>query len=203
MPNLFENVICPESRCLFYIKYTLPPDIGNLQSLQFLNLLPSTTGLGLPILEELHLAINELSGPIPTSISNASELIYLHLLNNSFAGFIPDTLGNLRYLKVLDLSHDNLSSKTSSPELSFLPSLTNCKHLERLIFDDNPLISGELPISVGNLSASLTLFYVSLCNMKGNIPSEIGNLSKLLWLGLDHNDFTGTIPPTIGRLREP
>ncbi|XWS10865.1 hypothetical protein CRYUN_Cryun38cG0034700 [Craigia yunnanensis] len=213
---------------------TIPPEIGNLQSLQFLNLvnnsftgsippsifnistlrsialmynrfsgqLPSTTGLGLPILEELHLAVNELSGPIPTSISNASELIIIQLLNNSFSGFIPDTIGNLRYLKILDLSHNNLSSKPSSPELSFLPSLTNCKHLERLIFDDNPLISGELPISVGNLSASLTLFYASLCNIKGNIPSEIGNLSKLLWLGLDHNDFTGTIPPTIGRLRE-
>ncbi|XWS27385.1 hypothetical protein CRYUN_Cryun26dG0110600 [Craigia yunnanensis] len=71
-----------------------------------------------------------------------------------------------------------------------------------MIFDDNLLINGELLIFVGNLSCSLTLFYASHCNIKGNIPSEIGNLSKLLWLGLDHNDLTGTIPTTIGRLRE-
>ncbi|MBA0792031.1 hypothetical protein Gohar_016560 [Gossypium harknessii] len=55
---------------------------------------------------------------------------------------------------------------------------------------------------MGNLSASLTLFYASHCNIKGSIPGEIENLSKLLWLGFDHNDFTGTIPATLGRLRE-
>ncbi|KAG4161278.1 hypothetical protein ERO13_D01G044700v2 [Gossypium hirsutum] len=164
--------------------------------------LPSTAGLGLPKLEGLYLELNELSGPIPTFISNASNLIFLQLTNNSFSGTVPDTFGNLKYLQRLDLGHNNLSSKPSSPVLSFLSSLTSCKSLEVLIFDDNPLINGELPVSVGNLSASLTLFYASHCNIKGSIPGEIGNLSKLFWLGLDHNDFTGTIPATLGRLRE-
>ncbi|XP_021287639.1 putative receptor-like protein kinase At3g47110 [Herrania umbratica] len=188
----------------------IPPSIFNISTATSIGLgfnrfsgqLPSTTGLGLPKLEELHLAINELSGPIPISISNASQLINLQLLNNSFSGVIPDTLGNLRYLKLLDLSHNNLSSNPSSPELSFLSSLTNCKELNKLTFDGNPLIRGELPAAVGNLSASLTLFYASLCNVKGSIPREIGNLTRLLWLGLDHNDLTGKIPTTIGRLRD-
>ncbi|XVF79024.1 hypothetical protein PTKIN_Ptkin14bG0186200 [Pterospermum kingtungense] len=188
---------------------SIPPSIFNISTLRFIGLhfnrfsgqLPSTTGLRLPKLQELHLAINELSGPIPPSLTNATQLVHIQLLNNSFSGFIPDTFGNLRYLKRLDLSHNNLSSRPSSPELSFLRSLTNCKDLEALIFDGNPLISGELPTSIGNLSASLTLFYASLCNIKGNIPSEIGNMRKLLWLGLDHNDLTGTIPTTMGRLR--
>ncbi|XP_022717346.1 probable LRR receptor-like serine/threonine-protein kinase At3g47570 [Durio zibethinus] len=188
----------------------IPPSIFNISTARYIVLafnrfsgqLPSTTGLGLPNLQMLHLGLNELSGPIPISISNATQLIQLHLLNNSFSGIIPDTLGNLRHLQRLDLSHNNLSSNPSSRELSFLLSLTNCKDLDELIFDDNPLVSGELPISVGNLSASLTLFYGSLCNIKGNIPSEIGNLSNLVWLGFDHNNLTGPIPPTIGGLRD-
>ncbi|XP_022717801.1 probable LRR receptor-like serine/threonine-protein kinase At3g47570 [Durio zibethinus] len=188
----------------------IPPSIFNISTARFISLafnrfsgqLPSTTGLGLPNLRELSLALNELSGPIPISISNATQLILLQLPNNSFSGIIPDTLGNLRYLQRLDLSHNNLSSNPSSRELSFLPSLINCKDLEQLTFDDNPLISGELPTSVGNLSAYLTLFYGTLCNIKGNIPREIGNLSNLVWLGLDHNNLTGPIPTTIGRLRD-
>ncbi|XVF79023.1 hypothetical protein PTKIN_Ptkin14bG0186100 [Pterospermum kingtungense] len=189
---------------------SIPPSIFNISTVtnialgfnSFTGQLPSTLGLGLPRLSELYLPLTELSGPIPASITNASQLTSLLLLNSSFSGFIPDNLGDLRYLQKLDLSHNDFSSRPSSPEVSFLSSLTNCKDLEILVFDDNPLISGELPVSVGNLSASLFLFYASHCSIKGNIPSEIGNLSKLLWLGLDHNDFTGTIPTTIGRLRE-
>ncbi|PPD85266.1 hypothetical protein GOBAR_DD17816 [Gossypium barbadense] len=189
---------------------SIPPPIFNISTAlmiwlgfnQLSGQLPSTAGLGLPKLEGLYIELNELSGPIPTFISNASNLIFLQLTNNSFSGTVPDTFGNLKYLQRLDLGHNNLSSKPSSPVLSFLSSLTSCKSLEVLIFDDNPLITGELPVSVGNLSASLTLFYASHCNIKGSIPGEIGNLSKLFWLGLDHNDFTGTIPATLGRLRE-
>ncbi|XVE53071.1 hypothetical protein DITRI_Ditri02bG0175000 [Diplodiscus trichospermus] len=189
---------------------SIPPSIFNISTARIIVLyfnqlsgqLPSTTGLGLPNLEQLHVAVNELSGPIPPSITNASKLTLVQLLNNSFSGFIPDNLGDLRYITRLDLSHNNLSSRPSSPELSFLLSLTNCKDLQQLTLDGNPLISGELPVSVGNLSASLTLFYASFCNIKGKIPSEIGNLSKLYWLGLDHNDLTGTIPTAMGRLTE-
>ncbi|KAK8651453.1 hypothetical protein V6N13_141054 [Hibiscus sabdariffa] len=185
----------------------IPPSIFNMSTARVIRLgsnqlsgqLPPITGSGLPKLEGLFLELNELSGPIPSSISNASKLIILQLLNNSFSGIVPDTFGNLKDLQRFDISHNNLSSE---PELRFLSSLTNCKDLEVVIFDDNPLISGELPVSVGNLSASVTLFYASHCSIKGRIPREIGNLSQLFWLGLDYNGFTGTIPATLGNLRE-
>ncbi len=36
--------------------------------------------------------------------------------------------------------------------------------------------------------------------LSGAIPSELGNLSSLVWLELNHNELTGTIPPELGGL---
>ncbi|KAK8648473.1 hypothetical protein V6N13_129225 [Hibiscus sabdariffa] len=83
--------------------------------------------------------------------------------------------------------------------MSFLSSLTNCRSLEILDFSDNILISGGL---VGNFSDSLQRFSASRCNIKGSIPSEFGNLSRLISIKLDDNGLTGTIPTTIGGLKE-
>lgn len=71
---------------------SIPPPIFNISTAlmiwlgfnQLSGQLPSTAGLGLPKLEGLYLELNELSGPIPTFISNASNLIFLQLTNNSF-----------------------------------------------------------------------------------------------------------------------
>ncbi|KAK8492781.1 hypothetical protein V6N12_011533 [Hibiscus sabdariffa] len=110
-------------------------------------------GLSLPNLEKLYLGLNYLVGPFPMSIPNASQLAILDISSNYISGFIPDTLGNLKSLEILNLEVNNLSSS----KMSFLSSLTNCRDLQVLSFDNNPLINGELPVSVGNLSGSLLL----------------------------------------------
>ncbi|KAK8368543.1 hypothetical protein V6Z12_A01G048800 [Gossypium hirsutum] len=186
---------------------TIPHQIGNLQNLEYLHLgannilsghLPPNVGLWLPNLEQLHLDINQLFGSFPMSISNASQLTSLDISSNYFSGTIPDTLGNLRNLKRLNLETTNLSSSG----MSFLSSLTNCRGLEVLCFGDNPLISGKLPGSIGNLSSSLQKFYGPACNIRGSIPSGFGNLSRLISIYLSHNKLTGMIPTTIGGLKE-
>ncbi|KAL4311703.1 hypothetical protein GQ457_01G003670 [Hibiscus cannabinus] len=184
---------------------TIPPAIFNSSTLSLIGLnmnylsghLPPT-GLWLPKLEELYLGANNLIGTLPMSISNASHLTFLDMSSNYFSGPIPDTLGNLRNLQKLNLEHNNLSSL----DMSFLSSLTNCRALEVLKFDNNPLISGKLPSSLGNLSDSLQKFYAFRCNISGNIPSELGNLSRLIHIELGNNELTGSIPTTIGRLKE-
>ncbi|RVX13490.1 Receptor kinase-like protein Xa21 [Vitis vinifera] len=163
--------------------------------------LPPNFGSYLPNLEDLILAVNKLSGIIPSSIGNASKLRTLALGNNMFTGSIPHALGRLRFLERLHLGANNLKGESSIQELSFLTSLTNCKRLRILYLSFNPLI-GILPISIGNLSTSLQLFGASTCKLKGNIPTEIGNLSNLYQLSLNNNDLTGTIPPSIGQLQK-
>ncbi|KAK8648308.1 hypothetical protein V6N13_129065 [Hibiscus sabdariffa] len=185
---------------------SIPPEIFNISTLRDFSLasnrlsghLPSNMGLWLPNLEGLYLGENQLIGPLPISISNASKLTVLEMSRNYFSGLVPDTLGNLRNLKVLNLGGNNLTSSG----MRFLYSLINCKSLEWLLFNNNPLISGELPGLIGNLSNSLQRFYAFGCDIRGSIPSGIGNLSHLIIMGLANNELTGSIPASMGGLQE-
>ncbi|XWS10108.1 hypothetical protein CRYUN_Cryun39dG0047500 [Craigia yunnanensis] len=185
----------------------IPPCIFNSSTMRTIHLarnllsgyIPSTTGLWLPKLEILELGVNEVSGSIPVSVSNASRLTILNFGGNSFSGYIPIDLGNLRDLQWFNIENNNLASTPSSSELSFLSSLANCNHLRLLAFDRNPLISGKLPVSIGNFSVQEFIAYD--CSIKDSIPREISNLSNLINLDLDNNEFIGSIPTTIGQLR--
>ncbi|KAL4271160.1 hypothetical protein GQ457_13G004640 [Hibiscus cannabinus] len=186
----------------------IPPAIFNSSTMVFLSLqtnrlsghLPPS--LWLPQLEYFYLAGNQLAGEIPPSISNASYLVSIDIPENLFSGYFPESFGSLIYLQDLNLAHNNFSSKPSSPETSFISSLTNCRFLKDIYIDENPLFNTNLPASIGNLSGSLEFFSASGCNIKGGIPREIGNLTGLLSLNLDNNELIGTIPTTVGRLRE-
>ncbi|KAL7241969.1 hypothetical protein ACSBR1_014527 [Camellia fascicularis] len=187
----------------------IPTSIFNISSLQRMSIvlnnlsdnLPSSIRLWLPNLYAFLLGGNKLTGTIPESISNASQLNSVNLDFNAFMGSIPKSLGNLQLLKALNLQGNNLmsGSSSSSPELSFLTSLVNCKHLQRLYISLNPL-DGILPTTIGNLSASLEEICIDSCGIRGNIPSEIGNLSNLALLNLAQNGFIGFIPSTIKQL---
>ncbi|CAL5410810.1 unnamed protein product [Camellia sinensis] len=204
LPNVIELTLS-----LNNLMGAIPTSIFNISSLQDMSLtgnnlssnLPSTIGLWLPNLSQLYLGANKLIGIIPESISNASKLTSLDLGNNAFTGSIPKSLGNLRLLQFLSLLGNNLTSgsSSSSPELSFLTSLVNCKDLKVLLINHNPL-DGILPTTIGNLSTSLENIRADSCGIKGNIPSEIGNISNLAFLNLQQNGLTGFIPSTIKAL---
>ncbi|XWS36996.1 hypothetical protein CRYUN_Cryun19dG0005400 [Craigia yunnanensis] len=187
----------------------LPPEIGNISTIQVVLLyennlsgnLPPLIGFFLPNLVALHLQGNELQGTIPSSISNASKLTLLDLSYNSFTGCIPNSIGNLRNLHKLELAHNYLTSESSTLESNFISSLTDNRHLRRIVLSGNPLGS-ILPMSIGNLSTSLEYLLVTDCKIKGSIPAELGNLSSLIALKLGKNGLTGIIPKTIGRLQK-
>lgn len=152
-----------------------------------------------PNLEGIYLMNNNLSGNIPSSISNASRLRVLSLNGNSFSGLIPHSLANLNLLEVLCFSSNHLTMESQGS--TFLSSLSNCKKLRVLDIASNPL-NVVLPASIFNLPASLKTLRAYDCKFKGTIPVEIDGLSNTISLDLSWNELSGSIPTTIGRLQK-
>ncbi|KAG6714748.1 hypothetical protein I3842_05G217200 [Carya illinoinensis] len=184
----------------------IPLEIFNISTIQMISMpmnrlsghLPSNIGLFLPNLHQLYLGQNQLSGPIPNSITNASQLTELYLTKNSFSGLIPKSLGNLRHLQVLNLPVNNLTVDSSELSNLFF-DLSNCIYLKSLDLSNNPL-NVIFPSSIGNLSTSLQRFILENCKIKGNIPTDIGKFNNLNTLALDNNELTGSLPATLGKL---
>ena len=177
---------------------TIPPELGNLNNLERLNLtrnqltgdIPPELSL-LTNLQLLALGGNQLTGPIPTWLVNITNLEELYLWGNQFTGAIPPELGNLPGLVKLGLSRNRLTGGIP-PQLS---SLTNLRYFS---LSDNQL-SGPVPTWMGSL-ADLQELYLSQNQLSGAIPTELGSLSKLQVLYLWGNQLTGPIPLQLASL---
>ena len=152
----------------------IPPELGNLSSL-----------------ESLRLDNNRLIGEIPQELGNLSGLESLVLIHNALYGEIPPKLGTLANLEDLAVRDNDLTGPIP-------PELGNLSSLKRLGLDRNRL-TGEIPPELGNL-ANLEFLHLAFNNLYGEIPSVLGGLSQLLALHVVSNDLAGPIPPELGNL---
>ncbi|KAJ8759148.1 hypothetical protein K2173_004155 [Erythroxylum novogranatense] len=185
---------------------TVPPSLYNISSLTLLSLpvnqlhgtLPPDLGLTLPNLEILKFHTNRLSGPVPPSVSNASNLVELSISTNNFTGKVP-TLSRLHKLQLVAIE-ENMLGYGEDNDLNFLYTLANKTNLQYVIISDNNL-GGELPELLSNFSTELRKIGFGRNQIRGTIPTEIGNLINLVALGLETNQLTGNIPSSIVKLQ--
>lgn len=146
---------------------------------------------GLPIVLELRLVENGLTGSIPPELGNLVNLVDLNLYNNDLTGPIPSELAALGNVLRLRLARNSLTG-------SIPPELGNLAKLERLDLSLNDL-AGSIPVELGNLT-NLRALDLTWNELSGAIPPEIGNLARLEDLDLALNDFSGPIPAFLGNL---
>ncbi|CAL9186821.1 unnamed protein product [Musa hybrid cultivar] len=147
----------------------------------------------------IFLAICSITGQIPPSVGNLTELEYLDLSSNNVVGSIPETIGSMVHLETLNLFDNSVAGQ--------LPETMGRLHcLKSLDIAYNEL-SGQLPTTMGDL-CNLTLLDLSYNNIAGELTDLLSGLStcsrgsSLLSLFMKGNNLSGIIPSSMGQLSQ-
>ncbi|XP_006601722.1 disease resistance protein isoform X6 [Glycine max] len=152
---------------------------------------------------------NHFMGDIPKQICQLIDLNMLDLSHNNFSGVIPKCLGKMpfenKYLKSLlarfstfDPDPNNLAQ---SPDLAQSPTPVSGPTLN-LQEKANFTTKERTDTYIGRVLFYMSGIDLSHNKLKGNIPFELGYLTKIRALNLSHNDLTGKIPVTFSLLAQ-
>ena len=174
----------------------LPPEIGDLDSLTYLEMGNNALQGELPPelftlnrLSYLNLPSNVLSGTIPIDIQNLTNLFSINLSNNVLSGSIPIELTTLSSLSDLNLR----TNQITGPIPAEISNLTNLNYLNI----SNNQLSGQIPGEIDSLQ-NLFGFYAYNNAFSGILPQDFGsNLTNLSDLDLSRNQLYGTLPQSL------
>ena len=196
-----------------HLPIDIPLWIGEMTSLKILSLRSNGFRGHIPLqicqlssLGVLDLANNSLSGLIPKcfnnirtmTIPNNGTLPYFDSLGYHYEyGYYFETLKlvpkgneldyekNLKYVRMIDLSSNNLSGSIPIEILALF-------QLKFLNLSRNNL-TGKIPEKIGNMK-ELESIDLSRNHLSGEIPSSMSNLTSLSRLDLSYNNLSGRIP---------
>ncbi|PKI33462.1 hypothetical protein CRG98_046139 [Punica granatum] len=156
----------------------------------------NSTLFSLSNLRGLNLAVNDFSGSlISPRFSVFAAMTHLNLSCSGFSGPVPEVISQyLSNLISLDLSVNY--GLTIEDDHSFRRLVGNLTHMGELVLDlvDMSRVS---PLSLANLSSTLTSLSLSNCFLRGIFPNNIFHLPYLRSLSLSVNiNLTGTLPQT-------
>lgn len=173
-PCTWEGVACQNRHVVGlelsnnHLQGRLPPEIGNLTSLQTFDV-----------------SHNTLQGTLLPEFGKLTALQTCDVSDNHFEGQPPITLVQLRQLAMLDLSHNTLEGELPL----FFGKLDSLTYLDL----SHNHFTGMLPVPFGRLTQ---LTYLDLSNnpIHGNIPTSFGKLTRLGYLDLSATALRGTLP---------
>ncbi|RQM20086.1 hypothetical protein B5M09_010696 [Aphanomyces astaci] len=146
------------------------------------------------------------------------HVVSIELPNSHLIGELPAAIGQLTYLRVLNLSSNDIRVATYNPfGAGALPrNLGQLTQLRTLSLEYNSF-SGPLPVSatqlllLERLNVRSNCFSGTIPNDMGNltqlkflslraIPSSLGNCLHLTFLNLSSNQLSGTVPQSLTQL---
>ena len=180
------------------------PDISKMPQLEYLDASYSNLSGQLPEqiglcrnLQVLELSANQLTGSIPASISECTELQIFSVQDNKMSGEIPDLSALINLGKPLDLGlgitePGRLYLNGNQFTGSFPESVVMLPRLQRFSCADNKL-TGSLPEDLSTME-DCEAFFADHNQFTGALPQQLP--TKLWYLDLGYNQFTGSIPAT-------
>ncbi|GLU22543.1 hypothetical protein SLE2022_386110 [Rubroshorea leprosula] len=199
---------------------SIPKEIGNISTLQYFTvefnqlsgLLPPELG-NVTLIKYFHLTSNNFIGELPTEFARLTSLEDFRIGDNQFTGKIPSFIQNWTNLTKLVIQASGLMGPIPS-NITVLTKLNNLRISDLNGIDEEkfPLlnrmpnmrtlilrscnIGGELPNYLGNMTSLVTLD-LSFNRLSGEIPRSFSNLVDVSYLYLTRNLLTGSIPPWI------
>ncbi|CAL9116162.1 unnamed protein product [Musa textilis] len=178
----------------------IPPSFGQFPRLRILSLVANQLTGPVPSflsnvtsLRELNLSYNPFSpSPFPVSFANLTQLRILWLAGCNLVGPVPPDLGRLSSLVNLDLAYNSLSG----PIPESITGLSSAVQIELYVNS----LSGTLPRGLSNLTA-LRFFDASMNKLSGHLPEDIFLAPNLANLQLYENNLVGLIPRSISRCK--
>ncbi|MGI4823594.1 MAG: DUF6443 domain-containing protein [Janthinobacterium lividum] len=157
------------------LRDSLPPSLGQLRALQYLDL-----------------RANQLTGRLPATLGHLTQLLSLSISSNQFTGALPTELGNLTRLQGFGADFNQFAGPLPA-------SFGNWTQLGWLTLNNNKL-TGSIPNSWGRMHALGGLLLQSN-RLSGALPDSLANCTQLGYVWLSNNLFTGAFPASWGRLQ--
>ncbi|XP_037461697.1 receptor-like protein 15 [Triticum dicoccoides] len=221
---------------------SIPSGLCGLRKLVFLDI--SSNNLSgpvhcLPNLYHVHMSENRLNGTFPIPLSVGTNIYTVDLRDNQFSGILPELIGksfpnlkvlllkgnmfngivpndvcNLRYLRLLDLSHNKLSGQLPlclyimglddglfnfEPGFGTFPELFEVTGLPD---QEGFMTKGRQDNYRGNILNYMTGLDFSSNQLKGSIHESIGDMKWLRALNFSENNFDGSIPQSLSNLSD-
>ncbi|CAI8591776.1 unnamed protein product [Vicia faba] len=191
----------------------IPPEIGELSQLRYLNLSNATFFGEIPpqvsqlskllsldlslhattILQGSRVNLLQLKeSSLKSIIQNATKLEILRLSHVTILSPLPEKLTNLTSLQVLSLYNSELYGE-------FPAGVFHLPNLKFLDLRYNSNLNGRLPEFQ---SSSLTILALDYTGFYGTLPVSIGKLSSLNTLLIRNCNFLGYIPSSLGNLTQ-
>ncbi|KAJ6943341.1 LRR receptor-like serine/threonine-protein kinase [Populus alba x Populus x berolinensis] len=202
---------------------SIPEFIGDLQNIRFLDLSRNGYSGEIPFAlfkfcyktKFVSFSHNSLSGLIPASIANCTNLEGFDFSFNNFSGELPSGICDIPALEYMSLRSNVLTG-------SVLEEVSKCQRLRFLDLGSNLFtglapfeilgsqnlsyfnvshnaFQGEIP-AMRTCSESLEFFDASSNNLDGEIPLGITNCKSLEFFDLGFNRLNGSIPAGIANL---
>jgi Leucine-rich repeat (LRR) protein len=155
---------------------TLPNDIENLTAIKWL-IASGNEGL---------------TGIIPHSIGNLTNLQTLAFYNCNLRGYIPETITTLNKLETLELSFNDFDA-AAMPDFGQLTLLS-------VLFIEGCNFTGDIPASFSNLTSLLNLYMNNNPGLNAGTIPDLSNSTNIINLGLAGCNLIGIIPAWINQL---